>query len=85
MTTASGYVDLYKPDATRRVPLSNADFVMSPLMGLKENVIVGRLIPAGTGSVMNRLRAIAAGRDQRALRTPPVAPAIPGRGDIAAE
>jgi DNA-directed RNA polymerase subunit beta' len=33
------------------------------LMGLKENVIVGRLIPAGTGAVMNRLRAIAAGRD----------------------
>jgi len=38
------------------------------LMGLKENVIVGRLIPAGTGSVMNRLRAIASGRDQRLLR-----------------
>ncbi|GAN76215.1 DNA-directed RNA polymerase subunit beta' [Acidisphaera rubrifaciens] len=38
------------------------------LLGLKENVIVGRLIPAGTGSVMNRLRAIAAGRDQRLLR-----------------
>ena len=38
------------------------------LMGLKENVIVGRLIPAGTGSVMNRLRAVAAGRDQRTLR-----------------
>ena len=37
------------------------------LMGLKENVIVGRLIPAGTGSVMNRLRAIAAGRDERTL------------------
>jgi DNA-directed RNA polymerase subunit beta' len=37
------------------------------LTGLKENVIVGRLIPAGTGSVMNRLRAIAAGRDQRTL------------------
>ena len=37
------------------------------LMGLKENVIVGRLIPAGTGAVMNRLRAIAAGRDQRNL------------------
>ena len=37
------------------------------LTGLKENVIVGRLIPAGTGSVMNRLRAIAAGRDQRML------------------
>ena len=38
------------------------------LMGLKENVIVGRLIPAGTGSVMNRLRVVAAGRDQRTLR-----------------
>ena len=37
------------------------------LMGLKENVIVGRLIPAGTGAVMNRLRAIAAGRDARTL------------------
>src|SRR6476660_357163 len=35
------------------------------LTGLKENVIVGRLIPAGTGAVMNRLRAIAAGRDQQ--------------------
>ena len=44
------------------------------LMGLKENVIVGRLIPAGTGSVMNRLRQVAAGRDQARLR--PETPAI---------
>jgi DNA-directed RNA polymerase subunit beta' len=34
------------------------------LSGLKENVIVGRLIPAGTGSVMNRLRSLAAKRDR---------------------
>ncbi len=34
------------------------------LDGLKENVIVGRLIPAGTGAVMNRLRRIAADRDK---------------------
>jgi DNA-directed RNA polymerase subunit beta' len=34
------------------------------LGGLKENVIVGRLIPAGTGSVMARLRSIAASRDK---------------------
>jgi DNA-directed RNA polymerase subunit beta' len=34
------------------------------LIGLKENVIVGHLIPAGTGSVMNRLRAVAADRDK---------------------
>jgi len=33
------------------------------LVGLKENVIVGRLIPAGTGSVMNNVRSIAAARD----------------------
>ena len=33
------------------------------LIGLKENVIVGRLIPAGTGSVMNKFRKIAATRD----------------------
>jgi len=33
------------------------------LIGLKENVIVGRLIPAGTGSLMNELKSIAAERD----------------------
>jgi DNA-directed RNA polymerase subunit beta' len=38
------------------------------LEGLKENVIVGRLIPAGTGSVVNRLRRIAAARDVEAER-----------------
>jgi len=37
------------------------------LGGLKENVIVGRLIPAGTGSVMSRLKAIAADRDRSIL------------------
>jgi DNA-directed RNA polymerase subunit beta' len=33
------------------------------LIGLKENVIVGRLIPAGTGAAMNRLRVSATSRD----------------------
>jgi DNA-directed RNA polymerase subunit beta' len=33
------------------------------LDGLKENVIVGRLIPAGTGAVMNLLREVAVRRD----------------------
>jgi DNA-directed RNA polymerase subunit beta' len=37
------------------------------LIGLKENVIVGRLIPAGTGSVMNRLKRIAAQRDRELI------------------
>jgi len=35
------------------------------LSGLKENVIVGRLIPAGTGSVMARWRQLAAERDRQ--------------------
>ncbi|MBL1405223.1 MAG: DNA-directed RNA polymerase subunit beta' [Hyphomicrobiales bacterium] len=34
------------------------------LEGLKENVIVGRLIPAGTGGLMNRLKALATQRDE---------------------
>ena len=33
------------------------------LVGLKENVIVGRLIPAGTGAFMNEMRTIATERD----------------------
>jgi DNA-directed RNA polymerase subunit beta' len=37
---------------------------MDSLEGLKENVIVGRLIPAGTGAVVNRLKAVAAQRDK---------------------
>ena len=37
------------------------------LDGLKENVIVGRLIPAGTGAMMNQLREVAAKRDKLIL------------------
>jgi DNA-directed RNA polymerase subunit beta' len=52
------------------------------LVGLKENVIVGRLIPAGTGSVMNRMRAIAADRDKELEKS---RPAIEDATDAAAE
>src|SRR6478672_9170282 len=46
------------------------------LEGLKENVIVGRLIPAGTGGAIARIRRIAAERDkaiqdERAAAVPP--------------
>ena len=46
------------------------------LEGLKENVIVGRLIHAGTGAAMAKLRQIATGRDeimlaQKAESAPP--------------
>jgi DNA-directed RNA polymerase subunit beta' len=37
------------------------------LKGLKENIIVGRLIPVGTGSIVNRLKNIAAERDKETL------------------
>jgi DNA-directed RNA polymerase subunit beta' len=37
------------------------------LDGLKENVIVGRLIPAGTGAMMNQLREVASKRDKLIL------------------
>jgi DNA-directed RNA polymerase subunit beta' len=37
------------------------------LDGLKENVIVGRLIPAGTGAMMSRLREVATKRDSLIL------------------
>jgi len=37
------------------------------LIGLKENVIVGRLIPAGTGAFVHRLKRFAAERDATAL------------------
>ena len=38
------------------------------LLGLKENVIVGRLVPAGTGSIVNKLRMTANKRDKEILK-----------------
>jgi DNA-directed RNA polymerase subunit beta' len=37
------------------------------LVGLKENVIVGRLIPAGTGGAAARLKVVASERDKRVI------------------
>ncbi|HEX3348427.1 MAG TPA: hypothetical protein VHS58_10055, partial [Acetobacteraceae bacterium] len=53
------------------------------LMGLKENVIVGRLIPAGTGAVMNRMRSLAAGRDEARSVPETRTPALPGNRQAA--
>ena len=50
------------------------------LIGLKENVIVGRLIPAGTGSVISKMRRIAAERDKEA-REAIEAPVIAGQSE----
>ena len=64
-------------ETTRVLTEASVSGRQDTLEGLKENVIVGRLIPAGTGSVMNRLRRIAADRDkaimeQRAAEIPAI-------------
>ena len=54
------------------------------LIGLKENVIVGRLIPAGTGSVMNRIKGEAAERDRElAAQKPAALPAAEPKQEVA--
>ena len=50
------------------------------LDGLKENVIVGRLIPAGTGAMMNKLREVAVKRDALILDEREKEAAAEGRG-----
>jgi DNA-directed RNA polymerase subunit beta' len=40
---------------------------VDPLEGLKENIIVGRLIPAGTGGMIGRIRQVATHRDELIL------------------
>ena len=52
------------------------------LEGLKENVIVGRLIPAGTGGMLRRLRKVAAKRDELiAKEKAKVEAALPAPGE----
>jgi len=54
------------------------------LEGLKENVIVGRLIPAGTGASMRKYASIAADRDQENLAIAQAnAPALEGASEEA--
>ncbi|MBL0114774.1 MAG: DNA-directed RNA polymerase subunit beta' [Sphingomonadales bacterium] len=50
-------------ETTRVLTQAAVEGKKDELVGLKENVIVGRLIPAGTGAGMNRLRVAASSRD----------------------
>jgi DNA-directed RNA polymerase subunit beta' len=50
-------------ETTRVLTQAAVEGKKDTLIGLKENVIVGRLIPAGTGAGMNRARIAATGRD----------------------
>jgi len=73
-------------ETTRVLTEASVSGRQDTLDGLKENVIVGRLIPAGTGSVMKRLRRIAADRDreimdERAAATPALEAMDAGPGE----
>ena len=67
-------------ETTRVLTEASVQGKIDTLNGLKENVIVGRLIPAGTGAGMNRMRVAASSRDaslraqQRKLQEALIAP-----------
>ncbi len=54
-------------ETTRVLTEASVQGKRDKLIGLKENVIVGRLIPAGTGGASQKIRRIAAERDQRVI------------------
>ena len=54
-------------ETTRVLTEAAVNGKVDTLEGLKENVIVGRLIPAGTGAAMTQLRQIATSRDNLIL------------------
>ena len=54
-------------ETTRVLTEAAVNGKVDTLEGLKENVIVGRLIPAGTGAAMTKLRQIATMRDNLIL------------------
>ena len=54
-------------ETTRVLTEASTQGKVDNLLGLKENVIVGRLIPAGTGAFINRIRQVASDRDDLAI------------------
>jgi DNA-directed RNA polymerase subunit beta' len=56
-------------ETTRVLTEAAVNGKIDTLQGLKENVIVGRLIPAGTGSVMKQLKNVAGERDREVLES----------------
>jgi DNA-directed RNA polymerase subunit beta' len=55
-------------ETTRVLTEAAVNGKMDTLEGLKENVIVGRLIPAGTGGMLRRVRKEAAKRDELIMK-----------------
>lgn len=56
-------------ETTRVLTEASVQGKRDKLVGLKENVIVGRLIPAGTGGATSRVKKIAHDRDQKVIDT----------------
>ncbi|MGP3722448.1 DNA-directed RNA polymerase subunit beta' [Cereibacter sphaeroides] len=56
-------------ETTRVLTEASVQGKRDKLVGLKENVIVGRLIPAGTGGATARVKKIAHDRDQKVIDT----------------
>ncbi|QQR69548.1 MAG: DNA-directed RNA polymerase subunit beta' [Alphaproteobacteria bacterium] len=54
-------------ETTRVLTEAAVDGAVDTLQGLKENVIVGRLIPAGTGSTVSHFKRLAALRDRELI------------------
>jgi DNA-directed RNA polymerase subunit beta' len=54
-------------ETTRVLTEASVQGKRDKLVGLKENVIVGRLIPAGTGGATSRVKKIASDRDQTVI------------------
>jgi DNA-directed RNA polymerase subunit beta' len=54
-------------ETTRVLTEASVNGKIDTLEGLKENVIVGRLIPAGTGGMLARIKLVADKRDQLIL------------------
>jgi len=54
-------------ETTRVLTEASVQGKRDKLVGLKENVIVGRLIPAGTGGATQQIRKIATERDQKVI------------------
>ncbi len=64
-------------ETTRVLTEASVSGKIDKLIGLKENVIVGRLIPAGTGAAMSKLRSEARERDRIAEESAPDEPTDP--------
>jgi DNA-directed RNA polymerase subunit beta' len=64
-------------ETTRVLTEAAVNGKIDTLEGLKENVIVGRLIPAGTGAAMSKLRQVAVTRDDLILAQKAEASAAP--------